>query len=96
MIVISQHFSAVSDAAQYAERSDNRSFLPAFQACSLTCLLSELEEMCIASCAGIIHLSDWCGLLENKELISETDCTNCIAPNWSSSDIYSWATFQAL
>lgn len=95
MIVISHHFSAVSNGAQYSESIDNRSFLPAFQACSLTWLLSELEELCIASCAGIIHLSDWCGLLENKELISDTDCTNCTASNWSSSDIYGWATFQA-
>lgn len=91
----SHHFSAVS-AAQYSARTDNRSSPPALQACSRTGHLGELKELHIASCAGIIHLPDWHGMLEHKELISETDGANCIATTWSSSGIYSWAIFQPL
>lgn len=70
--------------------------LLALQVCPLTGHLSELEELYITSCAGIIHLRDWCGLLKHKELISDTDQASCIATTWSSFTIYSWAIFQPL
>lgn len=64
--------------------------------CSLTGHLGELEELHITSCVGIIHLPDWCGLLEHKEFISDTGQASCIATTWSSSSTYSWAIFQPL
>jgi len=90
MIVTSHHFAAVS-TAWYSGRTGNRSSLPASQICSLTGHFSELEELPTASCAGIIHLPDWCVLLEHRELFSGTDQKSCITTTRCSSSIYSWA-----
>lgn len=78
MIGTSCHLSAFL-TVQYSGTTDNRSSLSALQVCVLTGHLSELEELHIASCSGIIHFPYWCQLLEDKELICDTDQADCIA-----------------